>query len=70
MYVENNKCDGNCFCNCERKIGVSEVFKGNDEVLDVPVKVSDLKAWRSEWLEENDPQDGTDCVTPFDKYLY
>lgn len=25
---------------------------------------------RAEWLEANDPQDGTDCVTPFDEYLY
>ncbi|AEG53176.1 hypothetical protein [Sinorhizobium meliloti] len=25
---------------------------------------------RRVWLEENDPQDGTDCVTPFDKFLY
>lgn len=25
--------------------------------------------WRREWLEENDPCDGTDCVTPFDEYL-
>lgn len=30
----------------------------------------DLIDWRTEWLELNDPQDGTDCVTPFDKYLY
>ena len=36
----------------------------------VPVKIKDLKMWREEWLEENDPKDGTDCVTPFDKYLY
>lgn len=34
------------------------------------VKTSDLLAWRSDWLAENDPMDGTDCVTPFDKYLY
>lgn len=26
--------------------------------------------WRQEWLDQNDPSDGTDCVTPFDKYLY
>ena len=25
---------------------------------------------RRVWLEENDPRDGTDCVTPFDKFLY
>lgn len=36
----------------------------------VAVKVSDLDAWRHEWLEVNNPQDGTDCVTPFDHYLY
>lgn len=36
----------------------------------VQVKIKDLKMWREEWLEENDPKDGTDCVTPFDKYLY
>ncbi|MDX0007805.1 hypothetical protein GOB40_13790 [Sinorhizobium meliloti] len=31
---------------------------------------ADIVAWREEWLRENDPRDGTDCVTPFDKYLY
>ncbi|MNQ50647.1 hypothetical protein D3C85_646030 [compost metagenome] len=36
----------------------------------VAVSVEDLEAWRDEWLTENDPEDGTDCVTPFDKYLY
>lgn len=25
---------------------------------------------RSEWMESNDPKDGTDCVTPYDHYLY
>lgn len=25
---------------------------------------------RDMWLEENDPKDGTDCVTPFDGVLY
>lgn len=25
---------------------------------------------RKEWLKENDPQDGTDCVTPYDRYFY
>lgn len=29
-----------------------------------------LNQQRGEWLEQNDPQDGTDCVTPFDRYLY
>jgi hypothetical protein len=27
-------------------------------------------AARDEWLEQNDPQDGTDCVTPYDHYFY
>lgn len=27
-------------------------------------------AWRRDWLRENDPRDGTDCVTPFDAYFY
>lgn len=36
----------------------------------VGVSLRDIKAWRNEWLEANDPVDGTDCVTPFDKYLY
>lgn len=30
----------------------------------------DILEWRAEWLDANDPQDGSDCVTPFDKYLY
>lgn len=25
---------------------------------------------RLAWLEENDPKDGTDCVTPYDHLLY
>lgn len=25
---------------------------------------------RADWLEENDPNDGTDCVSPYDEYLY
>lgn len=25
---------------------------------------------RLAWLEENDPLDGTDCVTPYDHLLY
>ncbi len=29
-----------------------------------------LKLAREMWLEENDPKDGTDVVTPFDEYLY
>ena len=36
----------------------------------VQVSIDDIKAWRNAWLEENDPQDGTDCITPFDSYLY
>jgi len=36
----------------------------------VGVSLSDLNEWRAEWMDANDPQDGTDCVTPFDKYLY
>lgn len=36
----------------------------------VSVLVEDIDKWRIEWLEANDPQDGTDCVTPFDHYLY
>lgn len=31
---------------------------------------ADVVQWRKDWLSENDPQDGTDCVTPFDKHLY
>jgi hypothetical protein len=29
-----------------------------------------LRQLRSDWLAENEPRDGTDCVTPFDVYLY
>lgn len=29
-----------------------------------------LKEARRVWLEEYDPRDGTDCVTPFDHLLY
>lgn len=25
---------------------------------------------RAEWLEANDPQDGTDVVTPYDEWFY
>lgn len=30
----------------------------------------ELIAARDIWLEENDPKDGTDCVSPFDRFLY
>lgn len=37
----------------------------------VPVRTSDIKAWRENWLEHNEPEElGTDIVTPFDHYLY
>lgn len=29
-----------------------------------------VRAARKVWLDENDPKDGTDCVTPFDQFLY
>lgn len=36
--------------------------------LDHPLDI--LRAAREEWLRVNDPQDGTDCVTPYDRFLY
>ena len=36
----------------------------------VNISALDLIKWREEWLESNDPHDGTDVVTPFDKYMY
>ena len=36
----------------------------------VAVSRKDLLEWASEWASENDPQDGTDVITPFDRYLY
>lgn len=41
-----------------------------NKVERINVSKVDLLLWRQEWLKENDPYDGTDCVTPFDKYLY
>lgn len=40
--------------------------------LDKTVRVlrQDLLDWARDWKEQNDPGDGTDVVTPFDKYLY
>lgn len=38
--------------------------------MEIAVRDKDIAEWRAEWLEANDPRDGTDCVTPFDKYLY
>ena len=31
---------------------------------------SELLRWAKEWQVENDPGDGTDCITPFDKHLH
>ena len=31
---------------------------------------SELNRLRNNWLESNDPHDGTDCVTPYDYLLY
>lgn len=36
----------------------------------IEVTREDLLAWRAEWMETNPVEDGTDHVTPFDKYLY
>ena len=38
-----------------------------DEMILVPR--AELLAWAQDWLRENDPGDGTDCVTPFDWHL-
>lgn len=38
-----------------------------DEMILVPR--AELLAWAKAWLYENDPGDGTDCVTPFDWHL-
>lgn len=39
--------------------------------MNIPEELhADIIEWRKAWLSENDPRDGTDCVTPFDKYLY
>ena len=32
--------------------------------------VSFIKQARQEWLDHNDPKDGTDVVTPYDEVLY
>ena len=32
--------------------------------------VSLIKQARQEWLDHNDPKDGTDIVTPYDEVLY
>ena len=39
-------------------------------VVKVQVPREKLIRWCEEWLPENDPKDGADCVTPFDEYLY
>lgn len=35
-----------------------------------PIFCNSVIEARRIWLEENDPKDGTDCVTPFDHLLY
>jgi hypothetical protein len=39
-----------------------------EKTVVIPFKV--LLEWRQEWMDANDPEDGTDCVSPFDKYIY
>lgn len=56
--------DGSGPWNCPDCEKVAQVGTG------VSVSKEDLLAWRKDWLVEHDPEDGTDCVTPFDKYLY
>lgn len=56
--------DGSGPWNCPDCGKVAQVGTG------VSVSKEDLLAWRNDWLVEHDPEDGTDCVTPFDKYLY
>lgn len=38
-----------------------------DEMILVPR--AELLAWAKAWLDDYGPNDGTDCVTPFDTYL-
>lgn len=40
---------------------------GSDEMILVPR--AELLAWAKAWQDEYDPNDGADCVTPFDAYL-
>ena len=35
----------------------------------IPVPRAELLAWAKAWLHDYGPNDGTDCVTPFDTYL-
>lgn len=32
--------------------------------------LKEVRAARQVWLDENDPKDGSDCVIPFDRFLY
>lgn len=32
MFIKENICDGNCFCNCDNKDKYSELFEDEDSV--------------------------------------
>ena len=42
-------------------------MSNNDDLI--PVPRAELLAWAKAWLYEYGPNDGRDCVTPFDTYL-
>lgn len=53
------------------EIGHGESNISADDALRIAIENAGLTLATEgkDWLEENDPQDDTDCVTPFDRYL-
>jgi hypothetical protein len=39
-------------------------------VSDIELATKLIAQARKEWIEQNDPQDGTDVVTPYDVWFY
>ncbi|ARB05740.1 hypothetical protein [Synechococcus virus S-ESS1] len=56
--------------NVELKQRCVDLRKARDKKIERLVEAEELiKEARTEWLEQNDPGDGTDCVTPYDNWL-
>jgi hypothetical protein len=55
-------------CGFVSQSNVAEKEETVEKTVAIPLK--DLLEWRQGWMDANDPCDGEDCVSPFDKYLY
>lgn len=63
-----------CLAASKKRIAELESLIREQQMASAKHLAAELEArlmqLRADWLAANDPKDGTDCVTPFDVYLY